>query len=68
MKNKIRMRKLNRTSSHRTALFRTMVTQLIAHERVKTTLPKAKELRRIADRMVTWAKQGAWMDAPKAFR
>lgn len=39
-------------------MFRTMVTQLIHHERIKTTLPKAKALRRVADRAVTWAKHG----------
>lgn len=58
MKNKIGLRTLSRTSAHRLAMFRTMVTQLIHHERIKTTLPKAKELRRIADRMITWAKIG----------
>ncbi|KAI9917314.1 hypothetical protein PsorP6_012455 [Peronosclerospora sorghi] len=51
-------RKLNRTSSHRQALLRTMVTQLIEHERIRTTLPKAKELRRVAEKVVTMAKQG----------
>src|SRR6266481_61223 len=51
-------RKLNRTSSHRKALFKNMVLALIRHERIKTTDPKAKELRRIADMMVTLGKQG----------
>jgi ribosomal protein L17 len=60
MKNRIRFRKLGRTSSHRMALFRNMVTSLIKYERVKTTLPKAKELRTFADKVVTWAKRGAW--------
>src|ERR1700687_4861343 len=50
-------RKLNRTSAHRKALFKNMVLALIRHERIKTTDPKAKELRRIADRMVTLGKQ-----------
>ena len=59
MKNKVSLRRLSRTSEHRMAMFRTMVTQLIHHDRIKTTLPKAKELRAIADRMVTWAKNGA---------
>ena len=58
MKNRIRLRKLNRTSSHRAAMFRNMVTSLIEHERIRTTLPKAKEMKRIADRAVTWAKKG----------
>ncbi len=59
MKNRIRLRKLNRTSSHREAMFRNMVTSLIEHDRIRTTLPKAKELKRIADKAVTWAKKGA---------
>mmetsp|Transcript_11354 Transcript_11354/g.46096 ORF Transcript_11354/g.46096 Transcript_11354/m.46096 type:complete len:156 (+) Transcript_11354:56-523(+) len=58
LKHGISMRKLNRTPSHRRALWRNMVTQLIMHEKIKTTVPKAKELRPIADRMVTLAKQG----------
>jgi len=58
MKNKIGLRKLSRTSAHRVAMLRTMVTQLVHHDRIKTTVPKAKELRRIADKMVTWAKIG----------
>src|SRR6266853_4125992 len=51
-------RKLNRTSSHRKALFRNLVLSLIEHERIKTTDAKAKELRRFADRMVTLGKRG----------
>ena len=51
-------RKLNRTSSHRKALFRNLVLSLIEHERIKTTDAKAKELRRYADRMVTLGKRG----------
>ena len=50
-------RKLNRTSAHRKALFKNMVLALIRHERIKTTDPKAKELRRYADRMVTLGKR-----------
>jgi len=60
MNNRIRLRKLNRTSSHRDAMFRNMVTSLIEHDRIRTTLPKAKERKRIADKAVTWAKKGAW--------
>ena len=59
MKNKIRLRRLNRTTSHRVALLRTMTTQLIAHGRLRTTLPKARELRRVAERAVGWAKDGS---------
>jgi large subunit ribosomal protein L17 len=51
-------RKLNRTSSHRKALFKNLVLSLIRHERIKTTDAKAKELRRYADRMVTLGKRG----------
>lgn len=51
-------RKLNRTHSHRKAMFANMTVSLIEHEQIKTTLPKAKELRRFADRMVTLGKRG----------
>lgn len=50
--------KLNRTSSHRDAMFRNMVTSLLKHERIRTTDAKAKELRRWADHVVTLAKRG----------
>jgi large subunit ribosomal protein L17 len=49
-------RKLNRTSEHRTALFANMACALIKHEQIKTTLPKAKELRPIVEKLVTRAK------------
>jgi large subunit ribosomal protein L17 len=52
-------RKLNRTGAHRKALFRNLVTSLIQHEQVRTTDAKAKELRRVADRMITLAKRGS---------
>jgi large subunit ribosomal protein L17 len=51
-------RKLNRSSSHRKALFRNMVTSLLQHEHLQTTDAKAKELRRWADRMITLGKRG----------
>ena len=50
-------RQLNRTSSHRHAMFRNMAVSLIEHEIIKTTLPKAKELRRVAEPLITLAKQ-----------
>ena len=50
--------KLNRTSSHRNAMFRNMVTSLFKHERIRTTDVKAKELRRWADNLITLAKRG----------
>ncbi len=49
-------RKLNRTSSHREAMFRNMAASLIKHELIRTTLPKAKELRRVAEPLITMAK------------
>ncbi|GAB4244756.1 MAG: hypothetical protein Kow00109_20780 [Acidobacteriota bacterium] len=52
-------RKLGRTTSHRKALLRTMVTQLFEHEKIVTTVPKAKEVRSVAEKMVTLGKQGS---------
>ncbi|MCV6596500.1 MAG: 50S ribosomal protein L17 [Mangrovicoccus sp.] len=51
-------RRLNRTHEHRKALFANMAGSLIEHEQIKTTLPKAKELRRVAEKLVTLAKRG----------
>ena len=51
-------RKLNRTHEHRKAMFANMVCSLIEHEQITTTLPKAKELKRIADKVITLAKKG----------
>lgn len=51
-------RKLNRTSSHRKAMFANMAGSLLEHEQITTTLPKAKELRRIADKIITLGKRG----------
>ena len=51
-------RKLGRTASHRRALMRNMVTSLFASERIETTAPKAKEVRRVAERMITFARRG----------
>lgn len=51
-------RKLNRTSSHRKALLKNMSNSLIKHEQIKTTLPKAKELKPIVDKMITLGKKG----------
>ena len=50
------LRKLNRTSEHRLAMLRNMMNSLIAHEAIKTTLPKAKELRRVVEPMITLAR------------
>jgi len=51
-------RKLNRTSAHRTAMFRNMAAALIKHEQITTTLPKAKELRPVVERLITLGKRG----------
>jgi len=51
-------RRLNRTASHRKAMFANMAVSLLTHEQIKTTLPKAKELRKVADRMITLGKKG----------
>src|SRR6056297_2777466 len=51
-------RKLNRTHEHRKAMFANMAGSLIEHEQIKTTLPKAKELKRIADKLITLGKRG----------
>jgi large subunit ribosomal protein L17 len=52
------LRKLNRTSEHRLAMLRNMMNSLVAHEAIKTTLPKAKELRPIVEKLITLAKRG----------
>ncbi len=57
MKHRVVGRRLDRTTEHRTAMFRNMVTSLFRHERITTTTPKAKELKRFADKMVTLAKR-----------
>jgi large subunit ribosomal protein L17 len=51
-------RKLNRTSSHRKAMFANMAVALLKHEQIKTTLPKAKDLRRVIDKLITLGKRG----------
>jgi large subunit ribosomal protein L17 len=51
-------RKFNRTASHRKAMFANMAVALIKHEQIKTTLPKAKDLRRVVDRLITLGKRG----------
>jgi large subunit ribosomal protein L17 len=58
MKHRIAGRRLDRTTEHRTAMFRNMVTSLLRHEKIVTTTPKAKELKRIADKVITQAKRG----------
>ena len=60
-------RKLNRTSSHRKAMFANMVNALIKHEQIKTTLPKAKDLRPIAEKIISLGKSGTLHDRRRAF-
>ena len=60
-------RKLNRNSSHRKAMFRNMTASLVEHELIKTTLPKAKELRRIAEPLITLAKEDSVANRRLAF-
>ena len=57
MRHRHGLRKLNRTSSHRLAMFRNMAVSLIEHEAIKTTLPKAKEMRRVIEPLITLAKE-----------
>jgi len=59
MKHRVVGRRLDRTTEHRTAMFRNMVTSLLRHERIETTTPKAKELKRITDKIITLAKRGS---------
>ena len=56
MRHGLKLRKLNRTSSHRLAMLRNMMNSLIEHEAIKTTVPKAKELRKVIEPMITLAK------------
>lgn len=58
MRHGIKGRKLNRTKSHRRALFANLAASIIKHEQIKTTLPKAKEMRPIVEKLITLAKRG----------
>jgi large subunit ribosomal protein L17 len=61
-------RKLQRTTSHRLAMLRNMVTSLLEHERIETTLPRAKEARRMAERVITLGKRGGLHNVRQAER
>ena len=67
MRHGLKLRKLNRTSSHRQAMLRNMMNSLIAHEAIKTTLPKAKELRKVIEPMITLAKKDTVANKRLAF-
>lgn len=67
MRHGLKLRKLNRTSSHRLAMLRNMMNSLIAHEAIKTTLPKAKELRKSIEPLITLAKKDSVANKRLAF-
>ncbi len=67
MRHGLKLRKLNRTSSHRQAMLRNMMNSLIAHEAFKTTLPKSKELRKVIEPMITLAKKDTVANKRLAF-
>ena len=67
MRHGLGLRKLNRTSSHRLAMLRNMMNSLIAHEVIRTTLPKAKELRRVVEPLITLAKKPTLANRRLAF-
>jgi large subunit ribosomal protein L17 len=58
MKHRVVGRRLDRTTEHRTAMLRNLVTSLLDHEKIKTTTPKAKELKRFVDKVITLGKKG----------
>jgi large subunit ribosomal protein L17 len=68
MKHRVAGRRLDRTTEHRIAMFRNQVTSLLRHERIQTTTPKAKELKRIADKIITLGKKGTTHARRTAFR
>ena len=68
MRHKKGQRKLQRTTSHRLAMLSNMVTSLLEHERIETTIPKAKEARPIAERMITLGKRGGLSNVRLAAR
>jgi len=68
MKHRVVGRRLDRTTEHRTAMLKNMVTSLIRHERIVTTTPKAKELKRFADKVITLAKKGSPHARRQAYR
>ena len=67
MRHRNGLRKLNRTSSHRQAMFRNMANSLLRHEAIKTTLPKAKDLRRVVEPMITLGKKPSLANRRLAF-
>ncbi len=68
MRHKVGQRKLHRTTSHRLAMLNNMVTSLLEHQAIRTTLPKAKEARKIAERIITLGKRGGLANVRLAAR
>ncbi|MEZ7912581.1 MAG: 50S ribosomal protein L17 [Propionivibrio sp.] len=67
MRHRLGLRKLNRTSAHRLAMLRNMTVSLLRHETIKTTLPKAKELRRVVEPIITLGKKPSLANRRLAF-
>ena len=67
MRHRLGLRKLNRTTSHRLAMLRNMTNSLLRHEAIKTTVPKAKELRRVAEPIITLGKKPTLANRRLAF-
>ena len=67
MRHRLGLRKLNRTSSHRLAMLRNKTVSLLRHETIKTTLPKAKELRRVVEPIITFGKKPSLANRRLAF-
>ena len=67
MRHRVSGRKLNRTSSHRKAMFSNLAAALVKHEQILTTLPKAKELRGVVEKLITLAKRGSLHARRQAF-
>jgi large subunit ribosomal protein L17 len=68
MRHRVGSRKLNRNTSHRLAMLRNMVTSLLEHEKIETTVPKAKEARKIAEKIITLGKKGGLSNVRMAER
>jgi large subunit ribosomal protein L17 len=68
MRHKVGQRKLHRTTSHRLAMLNNMVTSLLEHEAIRTTVPKAKEARKMAERIITLGKRGGLANVRLAAR
>ena len=68
MRHKVGQRKLHRTTSHRLAMLNNMVTSLLEHQAIRTTVPKAKEARKIAERIITLGKKGGLSNVRLAAR